>query len=193
LVIGSTGAAAFGSDSGSGPFPCLVGTANLGTGAVTLNQVSEQLSGTVSVSIQLAPGGGSGTITASGSDGTSTGTVSFSSVANVTSPNVGGYLGTMNLTSGPDTGASWPIQLFVANDGVASGSTYDPGGDGFSYDGTVNFATNAVTLAVHSASDSLSGVTGTLSETISSATTITGTVSLSNGDAGSVALTLKAP
>ncbi len=187
IVIGANGVAgaAFG-----GGFLDMSGSANLVTGAV-------QLSGDdFTASVQLeASGAGSGAFT--GNDGDS-GTITITPPrANLTSNYVGVYRGTINITARPagpdgtDGSNNWPIELFVANDGSAAGDTFDPSGDGFLFQGTVNFTSGVFTLAVinNGGRDGLTGITGNLT----GATLASGTFNLSNGDTGTVSFAKVAP
>jgi len=106
---------------------------------------------------------------------------------------VGVYLGTINFTAGPDGTSNWPIELFVANDGTALGDTFDPEGDGFQFQGTVNFTSGAFTLAVNGGAESLTGITGNLTGNFVSSMLANGTFNLSNGDTGTVSFPKVAP
>jgi len=180
---GVAGAAAYTSNGGVGSFS---GVANLVTGAVTLTELSNQLNGDITISVQLkASGTGSGTFTTDNGGGT----ITITSRANIASNYLGVYLGTINITAGPDSANNWPIELFVLNDGSAGGDTFDPDGNGFHFQGTVNLTSGAFTLAVNGGSEGLTGITGNLT----GSTLANGTFSLSNGDTGTVSFPKAAP
>jgi hypothetical protein len=196
IVIGANGVAGAAAQISNGfGGDCFSGVANLVTGAVTLTQLSEQLSGDITASVQLKASGssvtGGGTFTVSEHGGTknSSGTVTITAGASIASNYVGVYLGTINITAGPDGTNNWPIQLFVLNDGTAAGDTFDPAGDGFQFQGTVDFDSGAFTLAVNGGSEGLTGITGHLT----GLTLANGTFDLSNGDMGTVSFLKVAP
>jgi hypothetical protein len=174
---------------GSRPLTAGIGVANLETGAVTLTQLSDQLHGDLAASVQLkASGTGSGAVVS----GDTSATITITARADIASKYVGVYLGAINITAGPDGTNNLPIDLFVANDGTAAGATSDPAGGDVGFQGTVNFTSGALTLAVNY-SESSPGMTGNLTGNFVSSTLATGTFELFNGDTGTVSFAKVAP
>jgi hypothetical protein len=200
IVVGPDGVAGAwvalaGGEFGGG----MSGFADLVTGGITLSQLSTQLSGHVAVSVQLLSTGlsvaGDGTLQLNNNKLTtpSSGTVAIASRADIASSDVGVYFGTLGLTAGPDAPASWPIELFVANDGSGGGDTFDPDGNGFHFTGMVDLASHALTLACGGGKGTLAGVTGSLDGSIPTPTTASAALQLSNGDGGTASLSRIAP
>jgi hypothetical protein len=197
LVIGANGAAAAwvrlnGSFDGG-----TSGSADFVTGAVTLSQLSTQLTGPLTFSVQLQASGssvtGNGKFAVVSHKRTNRGRLRITGQGSIASGYVGAYLGTLDITAGPDAPSSWPIQLAVANDGSAGGTTFDPDGNGFSFQGTVNLASGALALAVQAGKRRLGGITGSLMGNFVTPSLANGSFNLSNGDSGTVSFPKVAP
>ena len=171
----------------------------MATGAVTLTPLSEQLGGQVKVSVRLKARGssvrGRGRFVVSNQKPSkrSSGIVTIRGSEDITSNYVGVYLGGLNLTSGPNSPSQWPIELFVANDGAAGGDTFDPQGNGATFQGTVDLSSGAFTLPVTAGHESLTGITGNVSGNFVTPSLASGSLILSNGDKGSISFPKVAP
>ena len=197
LVIGANGKAAAWVEL-SGAFDGgASGVADFVTGAVKLNQLSTQLTGPLTFAVQLQASGssvtGNGTFAVVSHKSTNRGTLRITAQEGVASDYVGAYLGTLTITGGPDAPNSWPIQLAVANDGSAGGTTFDPDGNGFLFQGTANLTSGALALAVREGKRSLSGITGSLTGNFVTPSMANGSFTLSNGDTGTVSFPRVAP
>jgi len=199
LFVGDSGTVGAAVTFKGGSGGCFRGVANLTAGKVTLTPLSKQLGGHVKISVRLKARGssvtGRGTFVNNNRKPSKrfSGVITIGGREDITSNSVGVYLGGLNISAGPDSPNSWPIQLFVANDGTAGGDTFDPQGNGFAFQGTVDLTSGAFALPVIAGKESLAGITGNVVGNFVTPSLANGSFTLSNGDRGTVSFPKVAP